>query len=134
MIHIGRTLVTNKSQTQTPRPSLALPETRIVRGLNETLEIPRGKTSRAPVVPPGSIATDNLLRYKGAIYVPPDHAPKQEILRVNHDDLREVVSGLNVFKRLWIGNIIGEGRCPNTIAVRATSVSITLPQGTKNMD
>lgn len=33
-----------------------------------------------------SIGSDDLLRYKGAVYVPPDHALRQELLRTNHDD------------------------------------------------
>lgn len=33
-----------------------------------------------------SLGDDELLRFKGAVYVPPDHALRQEILRTNHDD------------------------------------------------
>jgi hypothetical protein len=33
-----------------------------------------------------SIGPDDLLRFEGAVYVPPDQALKQEILKTNHDD------------------------------------------------
>jgi hypothetical protein len=35
---------------------------------------------------PWSITGDGLLRYKGCVYVPKDHAVREEILRINHDD------------------------------------------------
>lgn len=51
--------------------------------IKELQENPHGTAERST---PYSYGNDQLLRYNGAVYIPPDPALKLELIRTNHDD------------------------------------------------